>query len=63
MMGGKYYINGKLEMLLCWRMPKKAVAAGNGSPYMATEISSDFVESCTHMHYVEGVYYNKIAMA
>ena len=43
MMGGKYYINGQLEMLLCWRNPKKAVAAGNGSPYMATEISSDFI--------------------
>ena len=28
----KYDINGQLEMLLCWRKPIKAVAAGMGLP-------------------------------
>ena len=31
-MMGKYDINGQLEMLLCWRKPMKAVAAGMGLP-------------------------------
>ena len=59
-MMGKYDINGQLEMLLCWRKPIKAVAwvslHGDGNIIR-------FTKSCTHMHYVEGVYYNNISMA
>ena len=61
-MMGKYDIYGQIEMLLCWRKPIKAGATGMGLPTWRRKYHQ-ITESCTHMHYVEGVYYNNISMA